>query len=210
MSNLIAALNRMAHLYHRAKSETYYRVQFGSFGTGSVLRKPLLLANTDCIHIGREVYIREGARLEVVKGTSVRNPRLEIGSGTNIEQNVHIVCHNFVRLGENVSITGNCCIVDVTHPYDDVTDASKIGSRILDDAASVEIGDNSFLGFGTVVLPNVRIGKYVITGANSVVVDNVPDYSVVAGAPAKVIRTYDFEAGRWVSNGSGLTNANTD
>lgn len=210
MSNLITAFNRMTHLYYRAKSETYYRAQFGTFGAGSVIRKPLLLVNVDCIHIGRAVHIREGARLEVVKSTSVHKPRLEIGNGTNIEQNVHMICHNLVRVGENVSITGNCCIVDVTHPYDDVTDVTKIGSRILDNDATVEIGDNSFLGFGTVVLPNVRIGKYVITGANSVVVADVPDYSVVAGAPAKVIRAYDFKAARWVSKRSGLTNATSD
>ena len=47
------------------------------------------------------------------------------------------------------------------------------------------------LGIGTVVLPNVRIGKNCVIGANSVVTKDIPPYSVAAGAPARVIKQYD-------------------
>ena len=59
---------------------------------------------------------------------------------------------------------------------------------VADDEGFVEIGAGSFLGIGCVVLPNVRIGKGCVIGANSVVTRSIPDYSVAAGAPAVVLR----------------------
>jgi acetyltransferase-like isoleucine patch superfamily enzyme len=53
----------------------------------------------------------------------------------------------------------------------------------------VSIGDGSWLGHGTVVLPGAQIGRHVVIGANSVVTGSIPDYSVAVGAPARVVRT---------------------
>ena len=55
----------------------------------------------------------------------------------------------------------------------------------------VTIGDNVFIGAGTVVLPNVVIGSNVIVGANSTVTHNIPDNTVIAGNPAKIIDSLD-------------------
>jgi len=74
----------------------------------------------------------------------------------------------------------------------------KIGARIEDKDSFVEIGDGSFIGYGSVILPNVKIGTYVVIGANSVVVTDIPDYSVAAGAPAMVVKRYDREKQIWV------------
>ena len=52
----------------------------------------------------------------------------------------------------------------------------------------MRIGDGSWLGYGTVVLPGPTIGRHVVIGANSVVRGDIPDYCVAAGSPAKVIR----------------------
>lgn len=135
--------------------------------------------------------------MEVVISNAHRTPELRIGDNVNIEQNVHLICHSRLIIGNNVSITGHCAIVDVTHPYQNVEDPVKIGSRILDEDSFVEIGDGSFLGFGTLVMPNVRIGKACMIGAHSVVTRDVPDYSVAAGNPARVVRRYDAAAGVW-------------
>ena len=53
----------------------------------------------------------------------------------------------------------------------------------------MRIGDGSWLGHGTVVLPGAQIGRHGVVGANSVVTGDVPDFSVAAGAPARVIRS---------------------
>lgn len=192
-------INSLKRGFHYLKSVLYYRRVFASFGSGSTLFKPLLLSNPRFIHIGRNVEVGQGVRMEVVVSNAKRIPELRIGDNVNIEQNVHLVCHSRLIIGNDVSITGHCAIVDVTHPYTDVHDPVKIGSRILDEDSFVEIGNGCFLGFGSLVMPNVRIGKYCIVGAHSVVTKDVPDYSVIGGNPAKVLRRYDDATGEWLA-----------
>lgn len=191
-------LNVLRVMFYRIKGVVYHRRVFGSFGSGSVLYNPMLLSNPQYIHIGRNVTIRPGVRLEAVLNDPECPPELRIGDNVNIEQNVHIVCHSRICIGKNVSITGHCAVVDVTHPYEDVHDPVKIGDRILAERSYVEIGDGSFLGFNAIVLPNVRIGINCIVGAHSLVTRDVPDYSVVAGNPAVVCRKYDSQASAWL------------
>jgi len=195
---LFNKLHIFSSFYYKAKGAFFYRLFFRQFGSGSYIRKPLLILNPSFISIGKGVGIRDGVRLEVICSGSKRIPSLVIGDNTNIEQNVHIVCHNHVHVGNNVSITANCSVVDVTHPFADVHDPLKIGCRIQDDDSSVEIGEGSFIGCGSVILPNVKIGTCSVIGANSVVVHDIPDYSVAAGAPAVVLRRYDFTRETWV------------
>jgi acetyltransferase-like isoleucine patch superfamily enzyme len=195
-------LHNISTLYYRVKGIVFYRLVFGRFGSGSYIRKPLLILNARFISIGDRVSIREGVRLEIVRSNPSRIPLLVIDSDTNIEQNVHIVCHSRVRIGCNVSITGNCSIVDVTHPFSDVREVKKIGARIKDEDSFVEIGDGAFIGFGSVILPNVRIGTRAVIGANSVVTRDVPDYSVAGGVPAVILKQYDFTREVWLTASS--------
>ena len=58
----------------------------------------------------------------------------------------------------------------------------------------VSIGNGSWLGHGTVVLPGATIGRHVVIGANSVVTGHIPDNSVAAGVPARVIKTHRMSA----------------
>jgi acetyltransferase-like isoleucine patch superfamily enzyme len=191
-------LNALQSAFYRLKGAIYYRNCFGSFGLGSVLYKPMMLSNPRFMHIGKNVLIRQGVRLEAVVSDPGNPPELRIGDNVNIEQNVHIVCHSRIVIGDNVSITGNCAIVDVTHPYRDIHDPLKIGNRISTERSFVEIGDGSFLGFNVAVLPNVRIGNYCIIGAYSLVTRDVPDYSVVVGNPARIRRRYDPAKNEWI------------
>ena len=195
---LPAKLDALALAYYRVKTQLYYRRVFKSLGAGATIRRPLMITHPEYITVGMNVLIREGVRLETPRTRPDRVPDLRIGDNTNIEQNVHIICHNRVHIGANVSITGHCAIVDVTHPYEDIANRTKIGARIQDDDAVVEIGAGSFIGYGSVILPNTRIGRHVVVGANSVVTRDVPDYSVVSGVPARLVRRYDSALGRWV------------
>lgn len=190
-------IRKWRHYYWTAKSRLYYCTQFHSFGRNSVLYRPLYIQFPELIDIGDNVFIRDGVRLEMVLDLYGRTPRLSIGSGTNIEQDVHIICHNRISIGQNVSVTGRCAIVDVTHPFHDLASHQKIGARIKDEDSFVEIGDGAFLGYGAVILPNVRIGRSAVIGANSVVTKDVPDFGVAAGNPAIIREVYDFSIQEW-------------
>lgn len=123
--------------------------------------------------------------MEVVDHGQDWAPEIVIGDNVNIEQNVHIVCHDRIHIGDDVSITGGCAIVDVSHRHD-----LKLNGQpdVSGERSFVEIGNKSFLGYGVTVLPNVRIGRGCFIGAGSVVTRDLPDYAVAAGAPARVLR----------------------
>jgi acetyltransferase-like isoleucine patch superfamily enzyme len=188
---------RLRSVYWKAKTQLFYRVLLKKVGRNTVIYRPMFICNADCIEIADHVSIRDGVRLEAIRDSYGRTPSLTIGANTLIEQGVQIVCHNRVTIGRDVSITGRCAIVDVTHPYDDIS-VNNIGAQIANDDSFVEIGDGAFLGFGAVILANVRIGKRAVIGANSVVTRDVPAYSIVAGAPARVIKVYSHEMHQWV------------
>ena len=61
----------------------------------------------------------------------------------------------------------------------------------------VIIGSGSWLGFGCQVMSGVRIGKNCVVSAGAVVVKDIPDYSVVGGVPAKILKRYNFERHSW-------------
>lgn len=191
-------VNRLHAAGMRLKTELYYRRVLGGLGKGCVIYTPMLLANPQFVSIGDYTLIRPGARIEVIVLDEARPPSLVIGSNVNIEQNVHIVCSSSVFIGDNVSIAPSCGILDTSHPYFEVDESRKIGSRVNLSPTPVEIGSNSLLGHGVVVLPGVHIGKNCVIGANSTVIRDVPDCAMAAGSPAAVLKRYDSERKAWI------------
>ena len=190
-------VNGLVYLFAKLKTRLYYSWQFASLGDGSVIYKPLFIGNPQCVHIGKNTVIRPGARIEAVIVNEDRPPSLVIGDNVNIEQNVHLVCSSRLVIENNVSVTGNCAIVDTRHPYRDVDDPRKIGDRIDASAAPVIVGEGSFLGFGCVILPGAQIGRKCVIGANSVVNRVIPDRCVVSGNPGEIVMFYDPEGEVW-------------
>lgn len=109
--------------------------------------------------------------------------------GVKIGENVDIVnskidfCHGFlVSIGNNVTIT-NSTILAHDGSTKKFIGYSKVGR--------VDIGDDVFIGYGSIVLPNTKIGNKVIVGAGTVVAKDVPDNVVIVGNPFRVICTFD-------------------
>ncbi|PRX91876.1 acyltransferase [Paraburkholderia sp. BL25I1N1] len=194
---LLDLANRASLAWHRLKTRLWYAHVFESVGAKTTIFRPMLLANVHFASIGERVLIRPGARIELVVTDAAAPPRLTIGSRVNIEQNVHIVCGSSIEIGDGATITGNVAIVDVEHPYEDVNNTIRIGERICTRGNYVVIGQGAFIGFSAVILPNVKIGRHVVVGAHSVVTRDVPDYCVVAGNPAQIIKRYNFETRCW-------------
>ena len=122
------------------------------------------------------------------------NPKIILNKGVSIQQNIHLTCANSIVIGENTAIAANVTITDINHPYQDVT--TPIEHQKLE-VKSVMIGPDSKIYNNVVILPGTKIGKHVTVGANSVVSGIFPDYCVIAGVPAHVIRRYDFKTGKW-------------
>ncbi|MEZ3134905.1 DapH/DapD/GlmU-related protein [Stutzerimonas kunmingensis] len=94
-----------------------------------------------------------------------------------------------VTLGDNVYISIGACFIC----HDGSTLPFRKDIPDLELAGEVRVGDNVFIGAGALILPNVTIGNNCVVGANSVVTRSVPDGSIVAGNPARVVsKTEDF------------------
>jgi acetyltransferase-like isoleucine patch superfamily enzyme len=189
--------NALRLMYYRLKARLWYAHAFERVGRGTAIFRPLLLSNVHHASVGDRVLIREGARIELVVSAPGAIPKLSIGNDVNIEQNVHIVCGSSIDIQDNVTITGGCAIVDIEHPYEDVDDPLSIGRRLRMRGNRVVIGVGSFIGFNSMVLPNVVIGRHSVVGCHSVVTRDVPDYCVVAGNPARVIKRYSWQTQTW-------------
>ena len=63
----------------------------------------------------------------------------------------------------------------------------------------MEIDEGAWIGIGAAICGNVRIGRNAIVGANAVVVNDVADFTVVAGNPATVVRRHDGDGWTWVT-----------
>lgn len=194
-------LNSVHGMLVALKTDLYYRWIFGTMGHGCRIYKPLLLSNPRFVHIGNRTLIRPGARIEAIVLDVNHPPSLRIGNNVNIEQNVHIVCSSSIVIGDDVSITGHCAIVDTVHPFSDFEDRTKIGGRIDAAPTPVKIGAGTFVGFGSAILPSVTIGKNCVIGANSTVTHDIPDFCVAYGSPASIVRRYDFEKKAWIREG---------
>lgn len=180
-------MSRFARLLHLLLAACWWRLRFAAFGWRSFIVQPQQIVNPRYIRIGNRVRIRHHVRLEALD--TLRRPSLVIGDSCNIEQNVHIICSHSVRIGRDCSITARCAIIDTWHPFTHIGVDRKIGEVLNTEPASVEIGDNCFLGIGAVIQPNVKLGRRCVVGANSVVLAGTyPDGAVLAGAPARVIR----------------------
>lgn len=185
---ILLATDALAIRFARLKTRFYYSPQFAAIGTGSVVRRPLLVRNPRGITIGSDTMIRQGARLEVVDRPGLPPGTLVIGDRVNFEQNVHVATCDNVWIGDDVSIAAGCVIVDTTHPIGRPGDGSR-ARHVSAERTHVHLGNRVFVGANSVILAGVTIGENSIVGAGSVVTRDVPPNSIAAGVPARVVRT---------------------
>ncbi|MFJ8045254.1 acyltransferase [Kitasatospora sp. NPDC096147] len=165
--------------------------RFRELGDGTKLAFPLgAVFNEQWITIGPFSIIGERVTISAgfLPGLDLGpEPIVRIGGGCVIGRGSHLVGHESITLGDDVWTGPYVYITDTAHSYDDTT--LPIGKQWPRNAP-VEIGSGSWIGTGAVILPGARLGRNVVVAAGSVVNGEVPDHAVVAGAPAKVVRSW--------------------
>lgn len=192
-------LNVAQHIFYRLKSLLFYRWVFKSFGQRSVIYAPTLIGMPRFIHIGEGVLIRQGVRLEAVTLDPDHPPEIRIDDNVSIEQDVHIVALGRVHIRKSATLAARTSLLCGNHPFLDIDGPTKISDRLEGGQSFIEIGEGSLIGVGSIIHMNVRIGKHVVVGANSVVKRSVPSFSAVSGNPAAVVLRYNEASDRWES-----------
>jgi acetyltransferase-like isoleucine patch superfamily enzyme len=173
--------------------------RFGRFGDGSVICfPPNTLFNERYIHIGSHTMIGPQISLSagMVPGQQcITDPVVSIGDRCLIGKGSGIVGHLRIEIGNDVWTGHHVYITDQNHGYEDVD--LPISKQSMPERP-VRIGNGSWLGHGTIVLPGAQVGDHVVVGANSVVTGVLPDNCVAVGAPARVVRRH-VEGRGWLS-----------
>lgn len=166
--------------------------RFGRFGAGSVVCFPSnTIFNERYIHIGAGTMFGPQITLSagMVPGQEmVSDPVISVGDRCLFGKGSGIVGHLQIVIGDDVWTGHHVYITDQNHGYADVS--LPISMQVMPERP-VSIGDGSWIGHGAVVLPGATIGRHVVIGANSVVTGHIPDFSVAAGVPARVIKTIE-------------------
>lgn len=154
--------------------------QFARLGQRVIFEPGVLVFHPETIEIGDDVYVGHQA---ILKG--YYQNRMIIGDGTWIGQQCFLHSGGGLTIGRHVGIGPGVRIVTSAHRLDQL-DKPILHAAI--DFAPVAIGDGADIGVGAVLLPGVVVGVGAQVGAGAVVAEDVPDYAVVAGVPARIIR----------------------
>jgi maltose O-acetyltransferase len=133
----------------------------------------------------KHLFARCGNKgVNIEHGVSIGDgSRIEIGNYSGLGINCRIVraiIGNGVWMGPDVVFISN------NHNFSD-PDKPLLGQGLVP-AKTITVGDHTWIGTRVIILPGRQIGKCAIIGAGSVVTKDVPDYAIVAGNPARIIR----------------------
>lgn len=135
------------------------------------------------LEIGEHVLLEPGVWL-----TAQDPGRIRIGTGTFLNLGVQIAAAELVDIGAHCMFANGCFITDANHRFEDKE--TPIPYQGFTSKGPTRVGDNVWAGANVVITSGVSVGERCVIGANSVVTRDLPPFSIAAGSPAKVLKTY--------------------
>lgn len=185
---------RLQNYFYAKYFALMYRYFFGQFGRDSRVIRPLGIEGIANIYLGNKVIVAAQTYLAAVPFKKDKKCELIIEDGVALGRFNHIYATERIYIGKNVITANGVYISDNLHGYEDIK--TPIMKQALIQKNHVEIGDGTWIGHGACVI-GAKIGKNCVVGANSVVISDAPDFSVLVGAPAKIIKRYDVLEKMW-------------
>ncbi len=150
------------------------------------------------ISIGNSVSLRKDASLIVATEDPTGEPVIVIDDNCSIGYGAMISAKNRVHLERDVLVGQQVVILDHNHAYEDIME--PIVNQGITEGGRVRIGQGSWIGRGSAIIcarGELTIGRNCVVAVNSMVTRSIPDYCVVFGSPATIIKQYDPETRAW-------------
>jgi len=180
-----------------------YKGIFQRMGKGVVLGRGMTLRCSVNIEIGNQVTIDDNCLLSAYGDSKIRiedgvfigrntiirakGGEIRIGKGSNIGANCIVATDGSLTIGENVLIAAFTYLIGGGN-YDYSNREVPIINQDFVERGMLRIMDGVWIGAGVNVRAGVTIGKGAIIGAGAVVTNDIPDFSVASGVPAKVVK----------------------
>ncbi len=158
-------------------------------------------------YISHHVQVLFGKNVKIGNKISIRpysfiacnnNSSMIIGDNCDIGNRNRIVSSKKVIINEAVLTGPNVFISDNDHVYADITTPVMFQGGTTP-KEGITIGSGTWIGTNAVIVGDVKIGKNCVVAANSVISNaSFPDYCVIAGAPARIVKIYDKKIEKWV------------
>lgn len=203
MNRLISYINYFLQIFRTA---ILFKGRFKKCGKKVFFGHLNVIKGGKYMEIGDNCLFGNNLRIEAITGWldgNNFNPLIVIGDNVVINQNFHCTCASLIKIGEGTSVTANCGIFDIIHPYEDV-DVNPREATI--ETKPIEIGKNCLIGMNSVILPGTRLGNHCVVGANSTVSGIYPDNCVIVGSPARIVKKYDLKQNKWIKTYESISN----
>ena len=173
---------------------------FGAIGRGVSIHFTCELRNTGLMEIGDFVTIHKDTWLHAHPAASDANaPVLTIGDHCFIARRCHIAAANHIEIGAHVLFAAGVLVQDHGHSFRDIH--VPIREQKPASGGRISIGEGCWIGHGAAIICDsgeLALGRNCVIGANAVVTKSAPDYSVLSGNPARIVKQFDPAKGDWV------------
>lgn len=193
-------MKALAKLMHALLRWMGYSLPYGlgKRGLRARIARPRQLRGRRNIFIGDDSFVHRGAQIQAIEhvGDQSFNPKVTVGSRVYIGQHVFVASINEVAIGNLCVLSDHVYISDSAHGLN--PSKGPILDQPWESRGPIRIGDSTFIGYRAVIMPGVTLGKFCVVGANAVVTRSFPDFSMIIGAPAHLVKIFDTGSGEWM------------
>lgn len=167
---------------------------FKAFGKNSYVIQPLRVNGSKRISVGDNVRIGSQSWIAAMPLTNYEKCELVFHDGATIGDFNHIYATGSIVFEKDALTANFVYISDNLHCFEDIN--TPIVNQPIKQLKPVVIGEGCWIG-EHVSIVGASVGKHSVVGANAVVTHDIPDYCVAVGAPAYIIKRYNFDSQKW-------------